>query len=60
VLTGILTLFENGDVVIGCVLLVFSVVFPISKLVVVRLALGDAGRGVLPPALAQAIAVASK
>ena len=53
VLSGIQSLFENGDVVIGCVLLVFSVVFPISKLIVVRLALrggtADAVPGSWPP-----------
>jgi len=60
VLTGIRTLFENGDVAIGAVLLVFSVVFPVSKLIVVRLALQAAARGDAPPALLRAISAASK
>lgn len=60
VLSGILSLLENGDVAIGCVLLVFSVVFPISKLVVVRLALRGTSGGAVPPRLLQAVALASK
>ncbi|MCI0585373.1 MAG: paraquat-inducible protein A [Planctomycetes bacterium] len=60
VLSGIVSLLENGDVLIGCVLLVFSVVFPISKLVVVRLALGGAGAGAVAPRLLKATALASK
>ncbi len=60
VLSGILSLFENGDVAIGCVLLVFSVVFPISKLIVVRLALRGASGGAVPPRLLKATTLASK
>lgn len=60
VLSGIRTLFESGDVAIGCVLLVFSVVFPVSKLIVVRLALQAAARGEEARALLRAVAVASK
>ena len=60
VLSGILSLLEHGDVGIGCVLLTFSVVFPISKLIVVRLALQGATRCAVPPRLLKAVALASK
>jgi paraquat-inducible protein A len=60
VLSGILTLLDSGNALIGCVLLLFSVVFPISKLVVVRLALRESGRGALAPPLVHAVAAASK
>ncbi|HKB16364.1 MAG TPA: paraquat-inducible protein A [Planctomycetota bacterium] len=60
VLSGIVSLLEHGDVLIGCVLLVFSVVFPISKLIVVRLALRGEGGGAVPPPLLRAVAFASK
>ncbi|MGH7151821.1 MAG: paraquat-inducible protein A [Planctomycetota bacterium] len=60
VLSGILSLLENGDVVIGCVLLLFSVVFPISKLIVVRLALRSETAASMPGPLLKAVAFASK
>jgi len=56
VLSGILSLLEGGDLLIGGVLLMFSVVFPIAKLVVVRLAL----KGPVSPRLLRAVAFASK
>jgi hypothetical protein len=43
--TGVLQLVRGGNVAIGVVLLVFSVLFPIAKLVVFRVALADARRG---------------
>ena len=60
VLSGILALLESGDVLIGCVLLVFSVVFPIGKLIVVRLVLQETTRRAVPPRLLKAVALFSK
>jgi Paraquat-inducible protein A len=45
VATGILQLLSGGNVAIGIVLLVFSALFPVAKLVVLRVALADARRG---------------
>ncbi|HEX5137939.1 MAG TPA: paraquat-inducible protein A [Planctomycetota bacterium] len=45
VATGILRLLSGGNVAIGLVLLAFSALFPVSKLVVLRAALADACRG---------------
>jgi paraquat-inducible protein A len=60
VLSGILSLLEHGDVWIGCILLTFSVVFPIAKLIVVRLALQEGTAHAVPPSLLKAVAIASK
>lgn len=60
VLSGILTLLENGNVMIGIVLLLFSVVFPIGKLVVVRLVLRQTARPAIHPRLLKAVAFSSK
>jgi paraquat-inducible protein A len=46
VATGILQLLRGGNVAIGIVLLVFSALFPLAKLVVLRAALADARRGI--------------
>ncbi len=43
VATGVLQLLRGGNVAIGLVLLVFSVLFPLTKLVVLRAALAGAG-----------------
>ncbi len=56
VLSGILSLLGGKDLLIGGLLLVFSVVFPIAKLVVVRLAL----EGPVSPRLLKAVAFASR
>ena len=45
VLGGIGDLVRHGNAAIGAVLLVFSVLFPIAKLVAVRAALSDVRRG---------------
>lgn len=45
VATGVLQLLRGGNVAIGLVLLFFSVLFPVTKLVVLRAALADARRG---------------
>jgi paraquat-inducible protein A len=45
VATGILQLLRGGNVAIGAVLLVFSALFPVAKLVILRAALADARRG---------------
>jgi len=50
VLGGIGDLLRHGNAPIGAVLLVFSVLFPIAKLVAVRAALRDARRGSSRPA----------
>lgn len=60
VLSGILALFEDGDVGIGCVLLAFSVLFPAAKLIAVRLALQGATRRAVSPHLLKAVAALSK
>jgi paraquat-inducible protein A len=60
VLSGILALLEDGDALIGCVLLVFSIVFPIGKLIVVRLVLQGTTRRAVPPHLLKAVALFSK
>jgi len=60
VLSGILALFEDGDVLIGGVLLVFSVLFPVAKLIAVRLVLGCATRGAIPPGMLKAVTALSK
>ncbi len=60
VLSGILALFRDGDLIIATLLLAFSVLFPVAKLVVVRLTLHGAGRGAVPPRLLAAMAVLSK
>ena len=60
VLSGILALFEDGDLLIGLVLLTFSVLFPVAKLVVVRLALQGIGRGAVPRRVLAAMATISK
>jgi paraquat-inducible protein A len=57
VLTGIGALFNNGDIAIGVLLSVFSVLFPFAKLVVVRLTLGPAG---VPRRLLAVTAILSK
>jgi len=46
VATGVLQLLREGNVAIGLVLLVFSVLFPLAKLVVLRAAIADARRGI--------------
>lgn len=60
VLTGILSLLEHGDVLIGCVLLTFSVVFPVAKLIVVRLVLQGAAGPAVPAPLLKVVAGVSK
>ncbi len=60
VLSGILALFEDGDLVIALVLLTFSVLFPVAKLVVVRLTLQGAVCGAVPQKLLAAMAMFSK
>lgn len=60
VLSGILALFEDGDVGIGCALLAFSVLFPVAKLIAVRLTLQGATRRAVPPRVLKAVAVLSK
>ncbi|MFQ5843931.1 MAG: paraquat-inducible protein A [Planctomycetota bacterium] len=45
ILSGIGELLRGGKVVIGTVLLVFSVLFPVAKLVVLRAGLADARSG---------------
>jgi paraquat-inducible protein A len=60
VLSGILTLFEGGDLGIGCVLLAFSVLFPIAKLIAVRLVLQSATRRAVSPQLLRGVAALSK
>jgi paraquat-inducible protein A len=46
--TGVLKLLEGGNVPIGLLLLVFSVLFPVAKLIVLRAAIHDARRGLEP------------
>lgn len=60
VLTGILALFEHRNVLIGVLLLGFSVLFPVTKLVVVRLTLRAAAAGAPAPGLLKATALLSK
>ena len=60
VLSGILALLEGGDLVIGLVLLTFSVLFPVAKLVVVRLALQGAAGGPVPRGLLTVMATIGK
>ena len=60
VLSGVLALFEDGDLVIAILLMTFSVVFPVAKLVVVRLTLQGDVRGAMPHRLLAAMAVVSK
>ena len=60
VLSGILALFENGDLVIASLLLAFSVLFPVAKLVVVRLTLQGAAHGAVPERVLSAMAIFSK
>ncbi len=45
VVTGVLRLLGGGNVAIGLVLLLFSVLFPMAKLVLLRTALADAAKG---------------
>ncbi len=45
VATGILQLLRGGNMAVGIVLLVFSALFPVAKLVILRAALADARRG---------------
>lgn len=45
VATGILQLLSGGNAAVGVVLLVFSALFPVAKLVILRAALADARRG---------------
>jgi paraquat-inducible protein A len=60
VLTGILALFEHGNAIIGVLLLAFSVLFPVTKLVVVRLTLQGAAGGAPRQGLLKATALFSK
>jgi paraquat-inducible protein A len=60
VLSGILALFEHNNLLVGCLLLCFSVLFPISKLIVVRLVLQESTRGAVSKRLLHAIAMLSK
>lgn len=59
VLRGIIALFDNGDLAIGILLLVFSVLFPVTKLIVVRLTL-KVDPAAAPHRLLSFIAVLSK
>jgi uncharacterized paraquat-inducible protein A len=45
VATGILQLLRGGNAAVGAILLVFSALFPVAKLVILRAALADARRG---------------
>lgn len=45
VASGVLQLLRGGNEAIGLVLLVFSILFPLAKLVVLRAAIADARRG---------------
>jgi len=45
VVTGVLQLLRGGNVPIGLVLLLFSVLFPIAKLVILRAAIADGAAG---------------
>ena len=45
IMTGVLKLLEGGNVPIGLLLLVFSVLFPVSKLIILRAAIGDLRKG---------------
>lgn len=60
VLSGILALFDNGDIAIGILLLVFSVLFPVTKLIAVRLTLRVVPGGQAPHRLLSVIAILSK
>lgn len=60
VLSGILALLEHGNLPVGGLLLCFSVLFPISKLIVVRLVLQESTRGAVSERLVHAIAILSK
>jgi hypothetical protein len=60
VLSGIVSLLEQGDALIALVLLAFSVVVPVGKLIVVRLAIRESTRHSVSPALLRAVALASK
>lgn len=60
VLSGILALFDHGNLLIGLLLLSFSVLFPVAKLVVVRLTLQGARSGIAPRRLLAATAMFSK
>ena len=48
ILTGILDLLRGGALAIGAVLLVFSVLFPVAKLIVLRVCLAELSRGGRP------------
>lgn len=56
----IVRLFEHGEGLIGAVILVFSVLFPTTKLIVTRLALSAAARGEHPTRLFALAAAVSK
>lgn len=60
ILSGIGALFEHGDAALGMLLGLFSVVFPVAKLVIARLALGRLAAGGPPGRLAGAAAAAGK
>ena len=45
ILTGVWRLITGGNVVVGIVLLVFSVIFPLSKLIVLRASIAGARAG---------------
>lgn len=60
VLQGIIALFDTGDIAIGILLLVFSVIFPIVKLIAVRLTLRVGPGGAVPHRLLSVIAILSK
>ena len=57
VLSGILALLQGGSVPVGLLLLVFSVLFPVTKLVVVRLTLRVARGGAAPHRLLAVMSV---
>jgi paraquat-inducible protein A len=60
VLTGILALFDDGDMLIGSALLAFSVLFPVAKLVAVRLTLQGSAAGAASPRVLSAVAFFSR
>jgi len=60
ILTGIAQLLNGGGFWIGLLLLAFSVVFPVAKLVALRVALGDVSAGRPPNRLHRLLANVGK
>ena len=46
IVTGVLELLSGGNVGIGLVLLFFSILFPLAKLIALRVCIADARRGI--------------